>query len=156
MFDNEKVSSRWIINALKKGQITLANRLLGRHYSVRGRVVKGLQNGAKLGFPTANLSLYDSYFMPKEGVYFGIVRLYDGEYKAVASYGTHPSIEELDTPILEVFILDFNDDIYGERMEFEFLDFERDNYKFENDIELSNQLYADKLAAKAFFNKKSD
>ena len=156
MFDGEKISSRWIFDALSKGQITLANRLLGRHYSVRGRVVKGLQNGQRLGYPTANLSLYDSYFMPREGVYFGIAKLYGEEYNAVASYGTHPSIDELDAPILEVFLLDFNDDIYGERMEFEFLDFERENYKFENDIELSNQLYADKLAAKTFFSNKND
>ena len=156
MFDDEKVSSRWIIDSLKKGKITLANRLLGRRYSVRGRVVKGLQNGAKLGFPTANLSLYDSYFMPREGVYFGIAKLYDEEYNAVASYGTHPSIEELDTPILEVFLLDFNDDIYGERMEFEFLEFERENYKFENNVELGNQLYVDKLSAQDFFSKKSE
>ena len=94
--------------------------------------------------------------MPREGVYFGIAKLYGEEYNAVASYGTHPSIDELDAPILEVFLLDFNDDIYGERMEFEFLDFERENYKFENDIELSNQLYADKLAAKTFFSNKND
>ena len=156
MFDGEKISSRWIFDALSKGQITLANRLLGRHYSVRGRVVKGLQNGQRLGYPTANLYLYDSYFMPREGVYFGIAKLYGEEYNAVASFGTHPSIDELDAPILEVFLLDFNDDIYGERMEFEFLDFERENYKFENDVELSNQLYADKLVAKTFFGNKND
>ena len=156
MFDNEKISSRWIFDALSKGQITLANRLLGRHYSVRGKVVKGLQNGARLGYPTANLSLYDSYFMPREGVYFGIARLYDEEYNAIASFGTHPTVDELDAPILEVFLLDFNEDIYGERMEFEFIDFHRENYKFESEFELSDELYRDRLAAKDFFNKKVD
>ncbi|MCR5308785.1 MAG: riboflavin biosynthesis protein RibF [Bacilli bacterium] len=156
MFDDEKISSRWIFDALSKGKITLANRLLGRHYTVRGRVVKGLQNGARLGYPTANLALYDSYFMPREGVYFGIAKLYEEEYNAIASFGTHPTIDELEAPILEIFLLDFNEDIYGERMEFEFLDFVRENYKFENNFELSNQLYVDKLAAKDFFSKKVD
>ena len=156
MFDDEKISSRWIFDALSKGQITLANRLLGRRYSVRGKVVKGLQNGARLGYPTANLSLYDSYFMPREGVYFGIAKLYDEEYHAIASFGTHPTVDELEAPILEVFLLDFNDDIYGERMEFEFLEFHRENEKFESEYDLSCQLYRDQLAAKDFFIKKVD
>ena len=156
MFDDDKISSRWIFDALSKGQIALANRLLGRHYSIRGKVVKGLQNGARLGYPTANLSLYDNYFMPREGVYFGIARLYDEEYCAIASFGTHPTVDELDSPILEIFLLDFNDDIYGERMDFEFVEFHRENMKFESEYDLSHQLYLDQLAAKDFFNKKVD
>lgn len=155
-FDGEKISSKDIYKALTEGNIGLANRLLGRHYSVKGRVVRGLKNGTRLGYPTANLQLFDFCFMPREGVYFGIAKLYEEEYNAIASYGTHPTIDELDTPLLEVHLLNFNDDIYGDRLEFEFLEFVRPNVKFETERELISELFNDRMAAKDFFAVKDE
>lgn len=153
-FDGEKISSKRVFDALSDGNISLVSKLLGRNYSVKGRVVRGLKNGTRLGYPTANLSLYDHNFMPQEGVYFGKAKLDEEEYYAIASYGTHPTIEELETPLLEVHLLDFNDDIYGERMEFEFIEYVRPNYKFESEGELIGQLLSDRINAKEFFSKK--
>lgn len=153
-YENEKIGTQRIISAIKNGDIEAANKMLGRNYSVAGRVEEGLQNGIKFGFPTANLAI-DNYCAPKEGVYFGYAVIDDEKLPAIASFGTHPTIDKLDSPILEVNILDFHRDLYGEYIEFEFIQYTRGNYQFKNEYDLVYQLESDKRDAFDFFNKKN-
>ena len=105
----KKVSARDISKLVEKGDIELANKLLGRPYRLNGLVVEGKHNGMKLDFPTANLKLDYPYAFPKTGVYFGYAYVYDEKYKAIISVGTHPTIMQLSKPIIEVHIIDFDD-----------------------------------------------
>lgn len=149
--DNFKVSTRNIFLEISAGNFEKANKLLGRNYTISGIVAEGLKNGRKFGYPTANIRLDDNYFMPKEGVYFGIITIDGVRYDAIASYGTHPTVSKLPNPILEIHILNFNKDIYDKEVKFEFLKFHRDNMKFDSESELISQLNLDKKAAEKFF-----
>lgn len=153
MFEDEKVSSSYILKALEDGKLYKVKCLLGRYYSVFGRVVEGEQNGERLGFPTANILLNEPYFMPKQGVYFGYALLYDEKLPAIATYGTHPTFPGLTEPILEVHILKFKDDIYGEKLGFEFIQFVRENEKFYDTLDLMEKIQNDKFKAIDFFEE---
>lgn len=155
-YEEEKISTKLICKYLENGKIFEANSMLGRKYSVKGRVVEGNHNGEGLGFPTANILLSDKYFMPKQGVYFGYATLYDEKYPAIASYGTHPTFPGLEEPILEVHILRFKNDIYGDILEFEFIHFVRENEKFYDTFDLMEKIQKDKLDAIEFFESKKN
>ena len=99
-------SSSEIRNALKLGDVAMANKLLGREFTITGCVKPGMQLGRKLGFPTANLELKD-YVRPKYGVY-AVRVLIDGKYyNAVANLGVRPTITQDKVPLLEVHVFDF-------------------------------------------------
>ena len=153
-FEGEKIGTRRIFKAIKSGDMFLAKEMLGRNYLVSGKVIEGLHNGAKLGFPTANIELKD-FVLPREGVYFGYAIIDDKKYPSFASFGTHPTIDKLDCPILEVHIFDFNKDLYDEDIGFEFIQFTRENHHFYSEFDLIEQLNSDKKDAKEFFNKKN-
>ncbi len=128
--DDIGISSTKIRNALQSGEVRLATELLGHHYTVSGTVVRGLQNGRKLGFPTANISVSDEYkLIPKTGIYAVMVE-YDGaSYKGMLSIGYNPTFEGKEQTI-EVNILDFGKDIYGVNLTLHFIDYIRDEKKF--------------------------
>ena len=146
--NNEKISSRKITYLIKEGNVKEANRLIGRPYRLCGLVKHGNGNGKKLGFPTANIDLDYPYITPKEGVYMGY-GIYDGErYKAIITFGTHPTVIPLATPIIEIHFIDFDKTIYGEYIFIEFVDYMRDNMRFINVDELIKQLKKDEQKAK--------
>ncbi len=145
--DYVKVSSRNIIALIKNGDINKANELLTRPYSICGKVVKGLHNGHKIGFPTANIELSEQV-IPQIGVYIGYGVIDNRKYKGIISVGTHPSIHELEKPIIEINLLDFNDDLYGQDIKVEFYKFIRPEIKFSNMDELKAQLQKDENTAK--------
>lgn len=144
--DGEKCSSSKIRNLIKSGNINKVSEQLGREYSIKGVVVKGLQNGRKLGFPTANLNPDGNYVLPKEGSYFGYVDGY--KHKAIISVSKHPTISELNKPIIEVHLLDFDGDLYGKEIEVIFSVFHRIIKKFDNMDKLKEQLIKDEELAK--------
>ncbi len=112
----EKISSSAVRAALRAGEPDRAARILGRPFAIEGIVQKGRQLGRKLGFPTANVPLVD-YVAPRFGVYATRTRLADGRYLAgVANIGINPTTGEVE-PRLEVFLFDFDEDIYGEVIE---------------------------------------
>lgn len=147
--NGNKISSRTIRELISQGQIKEANDLLGRPYQITGLVVEGKHNGEKIGFPTANLELTYPYVLPKLGVYTGYVKLLGKKYKAIISMSTHPSIMELNNPILEVHLLSYRGDLYGKEIEVQFIEFIRDIFKFDSLEELGNQLVKDCEYAKA-------
>ncbi len=124
-----KLSSSAIRQALRQGEPDLASRILGRPFAIEGVVQKGRQLGRKLGFPTANVMLGD-YVAPRFGVYATRTRLKDGRHLAgVANVGVNPTTGEVD-PRLEVFIFDFDEDIYGELIETDLIAFLRPEETF--------------------------
>ena len=146
--DGNKVSSRMIRDYISEGKMELANELLGRPYQVTGLVVEGRHNGEKMGFPTANLELTYPYVLPKIGVYIGYVKLLGYKYKAIISMSTHPSIMELNDPILEVHLLSYKGDLYGKEIEVQFISYIRYIMKFNYLDELKEQLEKYKEFAK--------
>jgi len=127
--DGAKISSTAIRDALRAGDPKHAAHLLGRPFAIEGVVEKGQQLGRKLGFPTANVSLGE-YVAPKFGVYATRTRLRDGRHlPGVANIGVNPTTGLVE-PRLEVWIFDFDEDIYGEVIETELLAFLRPEQAF--------------------------
>lgn len=140
MLDDIGISSTKIRNSLQSGEIKLANELLGYNYIVSGTVVRGLQNGRKLGFPTANIQVNDEFkLIPKTGIF--AVRVHhthatdtgkaSDTYKGMLSIGYNPTFDGKEQTI-EVNILDFDKDIYGDSITIEFIDYIRDEKKFDS------------------------
>lgn len=138
------ISSTNIRNALLAGDITTANNLLGHPYTVSGIVVKGLQNGRKLGYPTANIQVKDANkLIPATGIY-AVKVLYQNEvYNGMLSIGYNPTFEGKEQTI-EVNILDFDKDIYGETLTLEFVQFIRHEKKFDSMEALIKAIDGDK------------
>lgn len=146
--DDKKVSSREIRNLIAEGEMKEVNKLLGRPYQITGLVIEGKHNGEKIGFPTANLELNFPYVLPKLGVYTGYVKLLNSRYKAIISMSTHPTIQELNDPIIEVHLLSYKGDLYGKEIEVQFMEYIREIKKFASMDELASQLEKDKEYAK--------
>lgn len=148
--DGEKISSTLIREQLHLGRLERVKPLLGRHYRIQGKVVKGEGRGRKIGYPTANLEPLDRYVIPRQGVY--AVRVYlDGEVlKGVMNIGIKPTFheDEEQPPTLEVHILDRNEDLYGRTLEIEFAAYLRPEMKFSSVEMLIEQIAKDAQRAK--------
>ncbi len=140
--DENRISSTMIRNLVMDGKVDETKRFLGRHYQIRGKVVKGRERGgSKLGFPTANIKLHDE-LCPKMGVYAVTVETVKGNFKGVANIGYSPTFDDhLFT--IEVHILDFNENIYGTRIRVNMIKRLRDEKKFASIEELSAQIRSD-------------
>ena len=146
--DGEKVSTSRIKNALINGDIKTCNKLLGYNFMISGPVIHGLKNGRKIGYPTANID-HNGYVLPKKGVYACYTYIDGKKYKSMVNVGNHPTISKLDKPIIESYILDFDEEIYNKNIKIEFIEYIRDEKKFENVENLKNRLNLDtKLIAK--------
>jgi riboflavin kinase/FMN adenylyltransferase len=145
------ISSTRIRQLIGAGKLKEAARLLGRAVSVSGAVVKGSMRGRSLGYPTANVA-YEADIIPPQGVYVVMAKLGKKEYPAIANIGTRPSFEKQVSKLyLEVHILDFSKDIYGKRMEVEFLKNIRSEKKFSNPRQLIRQIRKDETYARKYF-----
>lgn len=143
--DDIGISSTKIRGALSDGDVTLANDLLGYNYTLGGTVVKGLQNGRKLGYPTANIQVPDEYkLIPKTGVYAVKVQHKNTLYDGMLNIGYNPTFNGT-TQTVEVNILDFNQDIYGENLELQFIQYVRDEKKFNSLPDLIKAIDNDKV-----------
>ncbi|MFK5914749.1 MAG: bifunctional riboflavin kinase/FAD synthetase [Woeseiaceae bacterium] len=158
--DNERVSSTRIRAALQQGEMSQAEKLLGRRYRMSGRVAHGEKLGRELGFPTANIHLH-RHASPIQGIFvvevFGLDELdfsetaqYKQPVQGVASVGTRPTVNETKA-LLEVFLLDFDQDIYGRHIQVSFLKKLRDEEKFDSLDELIKQIQLDVEQAQAYF-----
>ena len=146
--DGERVSSSRIRALLAAGDLAGAARLLGRPYTMGGRVVRGRQLGRTLGFPTANLSLHGRR-PALGGIYAAWVHGVGAAPRAaVASLGTRPTVNGVE-PLLEAHLFDFDGDLYGRLIEVEFVAWLRDEEKFEDLPALVAQMHDDAAAARA-------
>ncbi len=150
--DGERVSSTRIRHALEAGNMELARRLLGRSYSMSGRVAHGEKLGRQLGFPTANIHIHRKA-APVQGIFVVEVDgLDDRPLKGVASIGTRPTVDGRRV-ILEVFLLDFDRQIYGEHLQVRFLHKLRDEEKFASLERLIEKIAEDVEQAQAWFRQ---
>lgn len=150
--DGERVSSTRIRNALREGDFALAARLLGRPYSIAGHVVHGKQLGRTLGYPTANLR-----FGGKVPAFFGIHATWvhgvgSSPLAAVSSFGTRPTVDGVE-PLLEAHLFDFDGDLYGRRIEIEFVAKLRDEEKFPDLPALVAQMHRDAAQARTILQR---
>jgi riboflavin kinase/FMN adenylyltransferase len=126
----EKFSSTAVREALRDGHPEIAAEILGRPFAIEGPVQRGRQLGRKLGFPTANVDLGD-YVSPRYGVYAVRTRLSDGrQFEGVANIGVNPTVHGIDHPLLEVWLFDFDEDIYDRIIETDLVAFLRPEEKF--------------------------
>lgn len=140
---DSNISSTKIRNCLSNGNITGANKMLGYHYSVSGKVIDGKKLGRTIGYPTANIEVDELKLLPKKGAYIVEVYVKNKFYKGMLSIGTNPTVngEKL---TVEVYILDFNEDIYDEKITLKFRDFLHEEIKFESLEKLIERLDEDK------------
>ncbi len=137
--NGEIISSTKIRKALTGGDVGIANAMLGYNFSVSGTVIEGQKLGRELGFPTVNLAYPQDLIELPYGVYAAKV----GSKKAVANFGVRPTVENAGQKLLEVHILDFKDDIYGQPITIEFLSMLRSEQKFGSLEALKNQITLD-------------
>ncbi len=146
--ENITISSTKIRNAIINGKVQIANELLGRPYSFSGHVVKGRQLGRTIGFPTANVQVQKNYkLIPKNGVYACKIILRNLEYDGIMNIGNRPTVDGIGRT-QEVHIFDFNDDIYGEILKVEIIEFIREEIKFDSIEKLIAQIKLDCEIAK--------
>ena len=144
----ERVSSTRVREALANGDLNLARQLLGRNYSISGKVVHGAKRGRQLGFPTANIHM--RHERPAlTGVY--AVKL-DG-LDSVANLGVRPTIAGVPKLLLEVHVIDFNGDLYGKHVHVEFMHKIREEMKFESIEALKAHIANDIEVAREYFKK---
>ena len=139
---SDRISSTKIRELVMSGNVEPARKMLGRHYQIRGRVVKGRDRGGKLlGTPTANINLQDE-LCPKTGIYAVTVEYKSRIYKGVANIGYSPTFEDNEFTV-EVHLLDFAENIYDEKIRVNFIERIRDEKKFADIAELKEQINQD-------------
>ncbi len=146
-YKGEKISSSLIRKLIENGKIKEANFLLSRPYKLIGEIIHAKGLGKKMGYPTANLRLIDNFVIPKFGVYDTDIIIKGKKYKTSTNIGTNPTVEH-DGIKIEAHILDFYEDIYGEIVELELLDFVRPELKFNSVEELFEQIAKDVLVTR--------
>lgn len=150
-FDNLNISSTKIRHALWEGRIADANKMLGYHYPLTGKVVHGRNLGKKIGYPTANLDVPADKLLPKSGAYIVEVWIENTFYKGMLSIGTNPTIDNSNKTLsTEVYILDFDEDIYDKAITAKFREFLHDEIKFESVEKLIQRLAQDKKLTEEF------
>jgi len=151
--NNVTVSSTFIKNLIKSGETEEANKLIFKPFSTKNIVIKGMQRGREIGFPTANLEFPDKKLIPQNGVYAGYTTLNGEKLPSVANIGLRPTFKDISTPLTEIHILDFDKNLYGNVIEFEFIKKLRGEVCFSATEGLIKQINDDIKTAIAFFKK---
>lgn len=148
-FQHQHISSTKIRHALQEGHIKEANEMLGYNYSLSGEVIHGQKIGRTIGYPTANIKVEEDKLLPKKGAYVVEVWIDNQFYKGMLSIGTNPTVngKQLST---EVYILDYNGDLYGQTITVKFRAFLHDEIKFEGLDQLIEKLNLDKKLTSEF------
>ncbi len=151
MIDKQIVSSTLIREYISKGNMEKVHALLGRHFSITGEVLTGKHIGRKIGFPTANLQPERYLIMPRPGVYI-TKTLYNGEfYNSLTNIGFNPTFGGVERISAETHIIDFDKDIYASNIEVFFIKKLRNEKKFKNASELTEQIKCDIKQVKEYF-----
>jgi riboflavin kinase/FMN adenylyltransferase len=146
--NDEVVSSTAIRKALTEGDTRRAQKLMGRPFSLQGKVVVGDKRGAELGFPTANLEAKPEQALPADGVYTSRAFIDDRAYPAMTNIGRHPTFGG-NKRLVEVYLLDYRGDLYGQELNVEIIERLRDEIKFDSPEELKKQIAQDVKRGKA-------
>lgn len=141
-YNDIPISSSMIRDRIKSGDLTNVIKLMGRPFSISGRVVSGNGIGKKLGFPTANIDLPKNIILPPKGVYAAIITIKGQIYKGAANLGLKPTFNGK-TMKLEVHLFDFKQNIYNENIEVFFIDILRNERRFNSALDLKKQVEND-------------
>ncbi len=140
--NKKKISSSEIKKQIFNGNLKEVNENLQNKYFMEGDVIEGKKLGRKLGYPTANLNFSKEIVIPKDGIYKTISVLEDESFSSITSIGNNPTFnEELKT--IETYIIDFNQNIYNKKLKIIFIDFIREQIKFDNEQDLVSQMNKD-------------
>lgn len=149
LIDEASISSTRIRNAVAAGKVADAAQMLGHHYSLSGTVVRGRQLGHTIGYPTANIRPDEpEQLVPGNGIYAVYVKWKGHQYGGMLSIGYNPTVTEEKIIHIEVNIFDFDQEIYGETLEIDFVDYLRAEVKFDSMDALKEQLHQDRVSAK--------
>jgi riboflavin kinase / FMN adenylyltransferase len=152
--ENQIVSSTIIRDAIQKGNIESANLLLGRAFTVIGEVEHGRKIGRTLGFPTTNIIPTANKLLPPNGVYVTKTKIDGRKYPGITNIGFNPTVGKTSEKRIETYLFEFNSDLYGKRIEVEFLTMERPEIKFESMELLKAQIGKDMEFGKKYFDIK--
>lgn len=150
-YDHIRISSSLVKTRLSQGDIEVAKHLLSRNFRIYGQVVHGNHLGRTLGYPTANIE-YGDYHIPKLGVYAVGILFQQQWFYGMANIGHNPTINYQEKPRLEIYIFDFNHDLYGKHIAVEFYDYMRSEQKFNSKDDLINQLKHDEQSIRKLLN----
>jgi riboflavin kinase/FMN adenylyltransferase len=148
---DEKVGSSAIRQALAEGNVGRVGRLLGRPFSLRGPVVAGDRRGRTLGFPTANIAIGLDRALPAYGIYVTRAYVRENSYESCTSIGIRPTFDVEPRPVVETYILDFDEDVYGQEMRIALLHRLRGEQRFASAEELIAQMRRDIEETRASF-----
>ena len=150
--EDDVVSSSLIRTLIASGQVEKCETYLGRNYAIDGEVVVGNRLGRKLGFPTSNLVISPNMVTPPNGVYVTYCTYNGHRYPSVTNVGHKPTIGEYEKNV-ETHIFNFDKELYGKHISVEFLEKTRDEVKFDNIEELSEQILRDCRDARKYHEK---
>lgn len=153
-YGDSVVSSSLIRRQIRAGNMMLVKALLGYPYHLCGEVVHGAQNGRTMNFPTANIEYDEALMLPSLGVYAArgwLVNEPEKKYEGVLNIGTRPTVDDSPKITVEIHMLDFDRDIYGENLCIEIYHFLRHISKFKDLLELKTTISMDVVNAKKFF-----
>ena len=151
LLDGIRISSSRIRQLVEEGRVDEVRPMLGRYHFVSGRIVSGHRRGQKLGFPTANIAT-ETEVVPLNGIYATLIQVKNKQWLSVSSIGVNPTFGDGPRTV-ESFILDFDGDIYGERVKLAFVQRIRDEKKFVLVKDLIGQMDEDVKRAKALFKE---
>lgn len=149
--DDQVVSSTSIRAALARGNLKKAGKLIGRPFRLRGRVISGASRGAKLGFPTANLEVDPEQALPAEGVYVSQAYINGEAHKSMTYIGKNPTFGGHQCTV-EVYILDYQGDLYGSQLEVDLIERLRGGQQFATAEELKEQISRDVKQGREILN----
>jgi riboflavin kinase/FMN adenylyltransferase len=147
----EKVGSSSVRQALAEGNVERVGRLVGRPFSLRGPVVAGDQRGRTLGFPTANIAIGLDRALPAYGVYVTRAYLRETAYESCTNIGIRPTFNVEPRPTVETFLIDFDEDIYGQELRIELLHRLRGELRFDSAGELVDAMHRDIRKTREWF-----
>lgn len=151
---NKVVSSSLIREKVESGKIDEVDELLARSFSLEGVVIKGEGRGKKIGFPTANIQVSPDLIVPQMGVYVTRTVHKDMTYNSITNIGNNPTFKAIHQLHIETNLFDFETDIYGEKLDIEFLHKIRNEIKFPTVNDLIAQIKTDVVFAKEFLSRK--
>jgi riboflavin kinase/FMN adenylyltransferase len=151
-FNNYKISSSKIRSLIQAGKVNLAHKIMGRPWSISGKVIQGKKYGRRIGFPTANIKIFNQ-IKPLFGVYSVKIVFNKKIYKGIANFGVRPTFGS-SSPVLEVNVFGKNHNFYNKNIKVLFIDFIRKEKKFKNSSMLVRQIKKDIKVAKISLNKK--
>ncbi|MCK9478909.1 MAG: bifunctional riboflavin kinase/FAD synthetase [Firmicutes bacterium] len=153
LYRGKPVSSTRIRGDIEAGRLDVAKAMLGREFSVLGKVIDGDKIGNKLGFPTANLNVDENHVMPPKGVYATTTYIDGKSFSSVTNFGGKPTIKK-SNDLIETHILEFDGDLYGKDIEVSFLKKIRNITAYTSKLELCKQLENDKITRKQIGREK--